>query len=318
MVLLLITYHLSLFPAFAQEFFNLTAEEVSIDSVLPRFEHSWLLGTSYKDSTYTVSIEYPEFVDMAASDIARLKNITDEPLPVLPTVETAVSVSRKSGTLHAQFVPLVFRDGKYQKLVSFMLKVRGEKREVSSERFLSRATRAEDGDSIDKTSTTEESSRYAAHSVLATGQWAKIRVQQTGIHQLTEALVRQCGFSNINKVKIYGYGGALQPEELTEDYLKATDDLHEVPTYTTTGGRRLFYAVGPVSWDSPTVTTRIRNPYSNYGYYFLTESDDEPLAIDSVTFVAGTETVHVVVKRGVALRDALQLVVEVDDYLAQR
>ncbi len=55
---------------------------------------------------------------------------------------------------------------------------------------------------------------YADHSVLAWGRWAKIRVSESGVHQLTDAVVRKAGFSNINKVKIYGYGGNLQNEAL--------------------------------------------------------------------------------------------------------
>ena len=73
-------------------------------------------------------------------------------------------------------------------------------------------------------------SRYAEHSVLQTGSWAKIRIPSSGIYQLTSSLIRSCGFSDPAKVKIYGYGGALQPESLTGDYLIATDDLKEVPT----------------------------------------------------------------------------------------
>lgn len=57
-------------------------------------------------------------------------------------------------------------------------------------------------------------SLYASHSVLASGRWAKIRVSETGFHQLTEQVVRQAGFSDISKVKIYGYGGNLQNEAL--------------------------------------------------------------------------------------------------------
>ena len=289
-VALLVTLHFSLLTSSAQDFFNLTASEVRIDSVLPRFEHTWVLGTDYKDNTYSVTIEYPEFIDMSPTDIARLKSISDEPLPALPVVETAIGVSRKKAMLHASFVPLVLRDGKYQKLVSFKLHVRGERREVRSERkdiFGSRATRAEDGEENDSSEVTpptpEETGRYAAHSVLATGQWAKISVPETGIYQITADLVRKAGFSDMSKVKVYGYGGALQPEVLTADYLKATDDLHEVPLYVTPNGRRLFHAVGPVGWLSPEETARTRNPYSNYGYYFLTEG--EPQTVDKTTFV---------------------------------
>ncbi len=284
-------------PHPTQTIFNLTADEVRIDSVIPRFFYSYPVGRGYADSTYTVSIEYPEFIDMGTADIARMKKLMERDgagLQAMPVVESYVGASRRQGTLYVSFIPLVFRDGKYQKLVSFKLKVEGHPRgekdmNKARKALITRSDENADSTATDSTATekpaTEESRRYASHSILATGQWAKISVENTGVHHLTEALVKQAGFSNINNVKIYGYGGALQPENLTGEYLTATDDLHEVPTYTTADGKRLFYAVGPVNWDSPTATTRTRNPYSNYGYYFLTESEGEPLTQDSATFV---------------------------------
>ena len=250
----------------AQGFYNLTAEEVEIDSLLPFVNYSWPLGGNYADSTYEVRIAYPEFLDMAEEDVNRYHAITTEQLPELPRIQQYVGVSRKSGTLYAQFVPLVFREGKYQKLVSFQLQVKsapaGKTRRASSS-----------GD------------RYAAHSVLSSGHWAKIRVPETGFYHLTDALIRKAGFKNPKKVKIYGYGGELQPEVLTGEYLSETDDLKEVATCTIKG-KRLFHASGPVSWASNTTLARTRNPYSDYGYYFLTESDDEPLTADSASFVS--------------------------------
>ena len=253
--------------AMAQSFFNLTADEVRIDSVLPCFQHSLPLGENYADSIYEVTIDYPEFIDMAAADVARYQAISDVPLPAMPEVSHYVGVSQKRGTLYVSFVPLVFRDGRYQKLVSFHLTVKSH----AVQKYQARAS----------VSNTE---RYASHSVLASGTWAKIRVSETGIHQLTDAVVRQAGFSDPKKVKIYGYGGALQPEKLTADYLANTDDLREVPTCTI-GGHRLFYAVGPVNWADRGSLARERNPYSDHGYYFLTENDAEPLLVDSATFV---------------------------------
>ena len=194
---------LSALSAQAQEFFNLTAQEVRIDSVLPRVSYTRFLGANYADSVYQVSIEYPEFIDMSATDVARLRAITTEQLPEMPVVDQYVGVARRQGTLYVSLCPLVYREGKYQKLVSFMLKV-AAKPSAS-------ARRAAAG----------EGSTYADHSVLATGRWAKIRISETGIYQLTADLVRRAGFSNINKVKIYGYGGAWQPEVLTQDYLAA-------------------------------------------------------------------------------------------------
>ena len=259
----------------AQHFFNLTADEVKIDSVLPCFSYQQALGPHYADSVYEVSIAYPEFMEMSKGDIARYQTITTEVPPTLPNVEQFVSVVRKEGVLNVSFVPVVFRDGKYQKLVSFMLDVKatapGHSRTPSPFTF----------------HRSPSSSRYAAHSVLAEGKWAKIRVGETGIYQLTDALIRQAGFSNPSKVRIYGYGGALQDEQLTGDYLSSIDDLKEVPTCVV-GGRRLFYAVGPVNWSSNTAVARTRNPYSDYGYYFLTEAEGEPQTMDSVTFKASS------------------------------
>ncbi len=127
------------------------------------------------------------------------------------------------------------------------------------------------------------SERYAEHSVLQNGKWAKIRIAESGIYQLSGTLIKKCGFSDISKVKVYGYGGALQPESLTGDYLQATDDLKEVPTCTV-GDRKLFYAVGTVSWESATALDRIRNNYSSYGYCFLTENDNEPKTLSQEDF----------------------------------
>ena len=235
----------------AQHFFNLTAQEVKIDSVLPVFNYAHELGHHYADSTYSVEIKYPEFIDMDEADISRYQQLSGRPLGELPEISQLVNVSRKQGTLHVAFVPLVYREGKYQKLVSFMLEVRGKWKAESGKR---RAA----------------SERYAANSVLASGRWVKIGVSQTGVWQLTDELIRQAGFSDMSRVKIYGYGGAMQPEKLTADYIAETDDLQELPTCYVEG-KRLFYGVGPVSWNSNHL--RVRNPYATYGAYFLTEND---------------------------------------------
>ena len=249
--------------AHAQHFFNLTADEVKLDTLLPAFHHAYPLGEHYADSTYTVEITYPDFIDMGADDIQRYEQLSGRPLGEMPEVSQSVSVSRKQGTLHIGFVPLVFRNGKYQKLVSFKLEVKAQKRETRSRRA--------------------NGERYAANSILAAGSWAKISVPATGIYQLTSDLIRQAGFTDINKVKVYGYGGALQPERLTGDYLAETDDLQEVPLCEV-DGKRLFFGVGPVSWNSS--YQRVRNPYSSYGYYFITQGDEAPQTISWDDFLA--------------------------------
>ena len=258
--------------AVAQRFFNLTYDQVRVDSLMPHFGYSIPLQGHWQDSLYTVSIVYPDFVEMTPRDIAAYRRLSAERSPSLPVVTQRIVLDRKRPALHVGFCPLVFREGKYRMLVSFMLKVEAKVLKRSQRKVA--ATRA-----------TVASGRYAAHSVLSTGRWAKIRVSASGVYELTEALARRAGFSDLSRVKVYGYGGNLQNETLLEADLKAYDDLHEVPTCTV-GGRRLFYARGPVSWPSVTATQRIRNPYSDYGYYFLTQDDAPPQTLDETAFLA--------------------------------
>ena len=99
----------------AQAIFDLTASQVRIDSMLPVFTWQKPLGPRYADSVYTVSIAYPEFITMSEADICRYEAISGKPLPTLPAVTQHVSVARKEGLLDVSFVPLVYRNGRYQK-----------------------------------------------------------------------------------------------------------------------------------------------------------------------------------------------------------
>ena len=267
----------------AQRFFNLTAEEVEIDSLLPVFTYAYPVGSHYADSVYSVSIAYPEFITMSEDDVKRYQQISGAPLKAMPDVGQRMTVSRKKGTLYVSFVPLVYRNGQYQKLVSFML-------DIKSRSLVNRRSRRAD--------VTE---RYAENSVLREGVWIKISIPKTGIYQLTDELIKKAGFSSLNKVKVYGYGGGLQPEKLTEDYLIETDDLKELPTCEV-NGRKLFYGIGPVTWDEN--LQRVRNPYSNDGYYFLTENDEEAEVLSTEDFL----------KSYYPLDDDYCSLYEVDDY----
>lgn len=255
-----------------QRFFNLTVEDIEIDSLLPQFTYAIPVGENYADSVYQLEIRYPEFIDMSKEDEARYAKICGSPLPSLPSITQQMVVEKKKGILEFSLVPLVERDGKKQFLVSFMIAMTSRPNASSSKKAknVAKASGAAD--------------RYASHSVLASGRWAKIRVPSDGVYQLTEALVKKAGFSNLAHVKIYGYGGNLQNEKLVGSELAELDDLPEVPSCTV-NGKRLFYGKGPVSWNNASATRRTRNPYSNYGYYFLTESDETPLSVDSAAFL---------------------------------
>ena len=258
--------------AHAQRFFNLTSDEVRVDSVMPSFGYSIPLQGDYQDSVYTATILYPEFIDMTSTDVANYHKLSKDSLPELPAVNSYVTLSRGQAAFEVTFCPLVYRQGRYQILVSFMLRV--DSWPVTKTPLRAPAVYRSGA-----------SDRYAAHSVLASGSWAKIRVPSTGFYQLTDAVIRQAGFTDLSKVHIYGYGGNLQSEALSPDELVNEDDLKEVEQCIV-GGRHVFYAKGPVSWTNNTTSQRTRNPYANYGYYFITQNDDSVLTVDSATFLS--------------------------------
>lgn len=147
-----------------QRFFNLTVEDVTIDSVVPHFNYAIPLGENYADSTYQLEIRYPEFMDMNAKDIARYKALTAEVPPAMPEIVQQIVVNRKKGILEFSLVPIVERDGKKQFLVSFMVALTSKPK---SKHALAKQRQGATNTDI-----------YAAHSVLANGKWAKIRVKK--------------------------------------------------------------------------------------------------------------------------------------------
>ncbi len=112
---------------------------------------------------------------------------------------------------------------------------------------------------------------FAPNSVLSAGQWSKIRVSSTGVYKITFDQLKQMGITNPQNVHVHGYGGAMLPEVFTSSYF---DDLPESPIYIG-GDYILFYAQGPVSWQYDATKMQFVhtvNPYSNYGYYFVTQT----------------------------------------------
>lgn len=274
----------------SQRFFNLTVDDIEIDSVLPEFTYSIPLGKNYADSTYSLEIRYPEFIEMNSHDIELYNKVSGAPLPALPQITKRIVVDRKNGSMEFALTPIVERNGKKEFLVSFMIAItaKAKKSALKTRRAPSSVSTGAKASSAN--GSVPAASRYATHSKLASGRWVKIRVPSDGIYQLTDAFIQRCGFSDPSKVRIFGYGGHLENETLNGDDLKKYDDVPEVATCTV-GGRRLFYGRGPVSWASATATVRTQNPYSSYGYYFLSDIDGEALTVDSATFMSD-EYVH--------------------------
>lgn len=112
---------------------------------------------------------------------------------------------------------------------------------------------------------------YNSTSKLNSGHWVKIKVNNVGMHQITNDQLKEMGFSDPSKVSVYGYGGAL----LTDNTFQTTlpDDLPVQPVYRT-DDKIIFYGEGDVRYDigSDAYTAkRLRNHYASAGYYFLSD-----------------------------------------------
>lgn len=256
----------------AQNFVDLTPSQMRIDTILPRVSHIMALPKGYQDSTYSVQLLYPEYTPLTRRQRRKYRKLSGgQEAPETPVLQLSTFRERTNGRLGIEFCPIVTHEGRLCFLSSFLpVTVANAKTEAA----MARANAAIAP--IQATAATAADT-YAANSVLSQGTWAKIRVAETGIHQLTADVIRQAGFSDLSRVKIYGYGGALVPEQLTQDYLREHDDLKEVAACTV-GNVKYFYAQGPVSWESATSEKRTRNNYSDYGYYFITETADTPLS----------------------------------------
>ena len=136
---------------------------------------------------------------------------------------------------------------------------------------------------------------YAEHSVLKEGNWIKVAVKETGIHKITYQQLKDMGINNPENVHIHGYGGAILDENFASGLDVYKDDLPENAIYFHKGSDSifnnndyiLFYAQGPVKLhynESKEKFEHTMNPYSNYGYYFITENSTPQKNITNVEY----------------------------------
>ncbi len=129
------------------------------------------------------------------------------------------------------------------------------------------------------------------HTVLPTsrfclaGNFVKIRVSQTGVYKLTYSELQNMGLKP-EAVRVYGHGGAMMVQSFLQSHI---DDLPAVPFYMYKGADGvfnkgdyiLFYAQAAVSWQYTGIRfSHTQNPYSDYGYYFLSDNAGKQILLD--------------------------------------
>ena len=128
---------------------------------------------------------------------------------------------------------------------------------------------------------TKKNKSFAQHSVLSTGEWYKIAVNNTGMHKITYNDLVSLGINPTNikshNISLYGNGSGMLPE-LNSDF--RYDDLQEIAIEMHDGNDNsfdpndyfLFYGQSQVSWKYNSASQLFEhrlNLYSDYTYYYI-------------------------------------------------
>lgn len=126
-------------------------------------------------------------------------------------------------------------------------------------------------------------SSTTGHSLLASGKWIKIAVNQSGFYTLSYEKLRELGFENPEKVGVYGRGGRLLSESL---------DVHQGSTLPQVPLLRhnraiYFYGEGTTHWyfdRKHKNYQHVTNHYTTQGYYLLSDvATPGPLVMQSIS-----------------------------------
>jgi hypothetical protein len=153
--------------------------------------------------------------------------------------------------------------------------------------------------------TGDQNRSYASHSVLASGNWARVAVYQTGIQKITYGELASMGLSTpiiADKIRVFGNGGKILPENTSD---ARPDDLREISVFVEENGDGmineaddyiLFYAESVNTWIYNTMSHAYlhqSNYYNDYSCYFINISDSIGKRIESIAGDTATADVNI-------------------------
>lgn len=136
------------------------------------------------------------------------------------------------------------------------------------------------------TATASDDSIFTTSSLLSKGRWVKITTRETGLYEISHQKLRELGFSNPDKVGVFGHGAQPQPENFKENSGKTifNDDLRQIAS-AHFGDKLVFYGQGPESiYYDPEKEAFLRdnrNLWTEYGHYFLSECTEQPIGFET-------------------------------------
>jgi hypothetical protein len=228
----------------------------NVSTRLPYFGGLIELNNNIHDVTVTLSEQQFETLDNKF-----LKNIdhTDS-LTEAINVQHDIVYIRKQPYLQYSLIPLKKNGATVEKLTAFSLIIRPKPTPALKSAY-------------------KRVKAYKNQSVLNTGSWYKIKIEESGIYKLSWSDIKDIGISNPANVKIYGNKGGML-SFYNDD--KKPDDLSEIPVLMDKGSdgvfnkgdHILFYGDGPDTWEYSEGDDFFKQNihcYSDGTYYFVTE-----------------------------------------------
>ena len=176
-----------------------------LNTLLPIFYENLKIDNNYE---YEIDIYNQAF---QAIDISLIRNVDNlDSIPSTVYTESQVATFRKEKYLQVNIIPLRknLQTGQVEMLTSFGIRLIPRPAPLKSMQASSR--------------------HYASQSVLASGNWVRIKVDKDGIYNLTWEQLSDLGISNPANVRVFGNGGGVLP---VMNNASRPDDLLENAVY---------------------------------------------------------------------------------------
>lgn len=185
-------------------------------------------------------------------DVKKYKDLDDKNIPTSINPEVHFYTNKGVKTAIVTFNPIIKTTNGYQKVTNIAFELFGSSNNFAVKSF------------------------HVTNSVLANGNWFKIKINESGVYRLDKNMLTQMGIpSDVDPrtIKVYGYGGEMLPLANIENH---HFDLPEVAIQfqgeqdgrLDDGDYALFYAVGTKGWNEENATHL--NLYSKDAYYYVT------------------------------------------------
>jgi hypothetical protein len=139
-------------------------------------------------------------------------------------------------------------------------------------------------------------------SPISQGTWYRLGITETGIYKLDYSFFKNKGIADsfwksLQKIHIYGNGGAPAPESLSKSY---PSDLQEIRRFVVDknndstfddGDYIVFYGKATHGWtysSSSKTFNHYNNPYADTNYYFITSTSEEGDSMNVLSSAADT------------------------------